>query len=535
MARVGRQSKKRNDGTGRDNFPAKVIQRLRQRVNDRCSAPDCRVPTSAPGDGEMDVSCIGIASHIHAASPGGPRFLESLTRDQRISIENGIWLCADCSIKIDRKPEEFTAEVLRGWKRQAEQRSTAEHGKRLPAAEDAIAQASMILGAAPDRFLASAMANTAKATALALERLDDRFTIDTAFVNGVSHYTLNVKKEVRQVPFSVEVPVESAQPWIDGLQNLKDHAREVRLPMKGASFVGSALLGKLMTGVDGSGHLVVAPRGRRASVHIAITPGTPDAWQFDEIRGAIFVGKKTARFEGTACNDIFQLELTLPKTDEPKSTCSVTFGTDFQAWEGRPVAALPFAERLMRFAGALMAEVPLGLEIDIEGKRIPAFGVPRFPQGLEGFGQLTGFLHYADLAAQLSEWLNFPLAFRAGSISRSDFERLAQAVAWINGEEFAAGDLRDNPIAKMSRDVAEALCKQDWGIARLALPLTPVNVYGSEVQLPNLIVYLEDVRAKIVPGEDKSEEVEVVFERGADFKLVRGLHRTLPQGLDQRD
>jgi hypothetical protein len=534
VVRVGSQNKKRGDGTGRDNFPVKVIQRLRQRVNDRCSAPDCRVPTSAPGDGEMDVSCIGIASHIHAASRGGPRFLESLTREQRISIQNGIWLCSGCSVKVDRKPEEFTADLLRAWKRQAEQRSAAEHGKRLPEPEDAFAQASMILSAAPDRFLRSAMANTAKATALALERLDDRFTIDAAFANGVSQYTLNVKEEVREVPFSVEVPADSAQPWIDGLQSLQDHAREARLPMKDASFAGSALLGKLMTGMDGGGHLVIAPHGRRASVHITTIPDTPDAWTFDEIRGAIFVGQKTARFEGTACNDILQLQLTLPNTYEPQSSCSVTFGTDFQAWEGRPVTGLPFAERLLRFAEQLMVEAPLKLEIDIDGKRIPAIGRPRFPHGQEAFGQLTGFLHYANLAANLSKWLSIPLAFRAGPISRTAFEHLAQVVVWIRGEQFEAADLREDPLAKMNRDAAEALCKQEWGVARLELPSIPVNVYGSEVQLPNLIVHLEDVRARIVQGEDTSGYVEVVFERGAEFKLVRGLHRVPSQELDQQ-
>lgn len=32
----------------RDNFPKKVIEKLRARVAHRCSNPSCRVPTSGP-------------------------------------------------------------------------------------------------------------------------------------------------------------------------------------------------------------------------------------------------------------------------------------------------------------------------------------------------------------------------------------------------------------------------------------------------------------------------------------------------------
>ncbi len=376
----------------------------------------------------------------------------------------------------------------------------------------------MILGAAPDHFVLSAMSNTAKATALALGRLDDRFTVDAGFANGVSRYTLSVKEDIQEIPFSIEVPADSEKPWIEGLQSLQDHAREVSLPMKGASFAGSALLSKLMAGMGGN--LVLAPHGRRASVHLTMRPGTPDSWQFDDIRGKIFVGQKTAQFEGTACNEMLTLQLTLPSTHETSSSCSVNLGISFHTWEGRPVTALPFAERLLRLAEELMHEAPLKLEIDISGKRISSIGPSRFPDGRESFGQLAGCLLYADLAAKLSLWLNLPIAFRACSISRSDFARLAQAVAWADREVFVAGDLSDDPVARMDQETAEAMGKQDWTKARLEFPTAPVSVYGTEVQLPNLIVDLEDVRLKVVPGVRALGDVEVAFERGVKFRLV---------------
>ena len=59
---------------------------------------------------------IGVAAHICAASPGGPRFDPSQTEEDRKSIANAIWLCHSCSDLVDKDPEAYGADVLRGWK-----------------------------------------------------------------------------------------------------------------------------------------------------------------------------------------------------------------------------------------------------------------------------------------------------------------------------------------------------------------------------------------------------------------------------------
>ena len=104
----------------RDNFTKGDIERLRLRVAHRCSNPDCRVPTVAPGSLSDAVTSIGVAAHVHAASPGGPRYVLEMSRQTRSSIDNAIWLCSGCSIKIDRDVVEYSAETLREWKASAE-------------------------------------------------------------------------------------------------------------------------------------------------------------------------------------------------------------------------------------------------------------------------------------------------------------------------------------------------------------------------------------------------------------------------------
>ena len=81
----------------RDEFPKPVADTLTKRVGNRCSNPDCRKRTSGPHTEDDKALNVGVAAHITAASPGGPRFDSSLTSDERKGIGNGIWLCQSCT------------------------------------------------------------------------------------------------------------------------------------------------------------------------------------------------------------------------------------------------------------------------------------------------------------------------------------------------------------------------------------------------------------------------------------------------------
>jgi hypothetical protein len=104
-------------GSNRDNFSSKTIKALGLRANHRCSFPGCGSSTSGPSnESPMAHVNIGVAAHIHGAAPGSRRYLPSMTPEQRSHIENGIWLCANHSIEIDRDEMRYTADVLRKMK-----------------------------------------------------------------------------------------------------------------------------------------------------------------------------------------------------------------------------------------------------------------------------------------------------------------------------------------------------------------------------------------------------------------------------------
>lgn len=106
----------------RDEFPEPVKKILEQRVNSICSNPNCKRGTKGPRtDGKVVNN--GVAAHICAAAPNGPRYDKNMTSEQRMSQENGIWLCQSCSTIIDRDKDLYTVDLLRSWKSEAEERA----------------------------------------------------------------------------------------------------------------------------------------------------------------------------------------------------------------------------------------------------------------------------------------------------------------------------------------------------------------------------------------------------------------------------
>ena len=111
------------DNSDRDNFLAKTRVKLALRANYRCSFPTCGIATSGPNDESPSKSIsIGMAAHIHAAASNGPRYLVSMTPEERRDITNGIWMCRNHGTLIDEDTSRYTAEDIREMKRAHEKK-----------------------------------------------------------------------------------------------------------------------------------------------------------------------------------------------------------------------------------------------------------------------------------------------------------------------------------------------------------------------------------------------------------------------------
>jgi hypothetical protein len=112
-----------------DDFSTLVKKALADRVGHRCSKPDCRALTTGPQDDPGKSVNLGVAAHITAASPGGPRYDPDLLPEERSASSNGIWLCQNCAKLVDNDVLRFPENVLRQWKTEAESDTKSRLGK----------------------------------------------------------------------------------------------------------------------------------------------------------------------------------------------------------------------------------------------------------------------------------------------------------------------------------------------------------------------------------------------------------------------
>ena len=131
--------------SGRDEFGQGVKSIIARRAGFRCSKPDCRALTVGPSERHSDaISNVGVASHITAASAGGPRFDPRISSEERRSTFNGIWLCQTHAKAIDDDPAKYSVEVLRAWKHVAEDDAQAMLGRPVsPQAIDVSVQVTL--------------------------------------------------------------------------------------------------------------------------------------------------------------------------------------------------------------------------------------------------------------------------------------------------------------------------------------------------------------------------------------------------------
>lgn len=95
----------------RDDFTKKTKEILAKRAGNLCSICSC-ITTGSSLESVTSTTSIGVAAHITAASPGGPRYDASLSSEERSNITNGIWLCQNHATLIDRDISKWSKDEL---------------------------------------------------------------------------------------------------------------------------------------------------------------------------------------------------------------------------------------------------------------------------------------------------------------------------------------------------------------------------------------------------------------------------------------
>lgn len=109
----------------RDDFTEATKRKAASRAGYRCSFPGCLNSTVGASMEKYDgVSVTGVGAHICAAAPGGKRYDDKMTAEERRSIDNCIWMCQTHARLIDTDEITYTVEKLKQWKSDAEVKSS---------------------------------------------------------------------------------------------------------------------------------------------------------------------------------------------------------------------------------------------------------------------------------------------------------------------------------------------------------------------------------------------------------------------------
>jgi len=391
--------------SNRDNFTLGVIRKIRERVGLRCSNPDCRVSTAA-ASGDEDVNNIGIAAHIYAASKGGPRYDGSMSRDDRRSMKNAIWLCSNCSIKIDRDTDKYTDKVLHEWKAESEKLTLEEQGQKLPAKDDAINTLMASFTGVSTSRLSQSISNVHEANRMYLEDLDSRFSIKSQYIDGCSLIQLHAKENV---PFTMSIKPEKREDFLNKHKNLVEHGRELVVSNSSFEAKGSKLI-EYITNYHEDGNLTISPKKLPAIQRIWLVDKESHAHIYlEDIHGHLALGTKSFEFKGTALNNmlsynhIFNIDSSTAKSD---------LNFDFTDWEGKSINNIKYFSKLFIFFEGIFKRYQIFSSLEIDGGE-GLNGTFEDLSNIESFQHIYSHLQYIKYSREISNYLGIDVKYTA--------------------------------------------------------------------------------------------------------------------------
>lgn len=235
----------------RDNFSPKTLQRLRDGAGNVCSFPGCAVHThgaTASGDGVVN---LGVACHIKAAAPGGPRFDENQKVEERKHYDNGIWMCQTHSRLIDADESNYSPEELLAWKREAEIRangqlnhkSFTEKEVKVAVDEGSIALLQRFTNMSTDPVNAP-VAELLRGHELSLANLDPRFTVEVNKTGDRFEYFIQPVEEEVSLQLIIE-GTDKIEGYLAAEKAFLEEGRELVIPSDHVRLEGSRLIEEL--------------------------------------------------------------------------------------------------------------------------------------------------------------------------------------------------------------------------------------------------------------------------------------------------
>lgn len=390
----------------RDNFLATTTQKLRDSAGNVCSFPGCYVHThGAKSNGDGTVG-IGVACHIKAAAPGGPRYDELQTPEERKHFDNGIWMCQTHSRLIDADESPFSVTTLLQWKRDAEARSNSLLNQKSFTEKEVKAAAHKGSADLLYRFINRAddplqtpVAEIMKGYESNLADLDPRFTVELNKTgNSYTHVIRAVEEDV-VVNLIIE-DLDKIGGYLEAEKAFLEEGREMTIPGAHFKIVGSKLFDAIHQSIQGVEQAVLTMSAPKEEARTTLYVRTPEGHEtvLDTFPCYYYSGSVRTVFEGSAFDDFFKLRAYCSH-DGSNSNFNLSF--NLEPWIGKNILELPRFHKLIKVArqldtGRLVVEIEIG-----QGE---ASFNSRTSADAENFHiQVQFLINYIDLARRVAE------------------------------------------------------------------------------------------------------------------------------------
>lgn len=502
----------------RDDFTNKVKDELAKRVAYRCCMPGCDIVTLGPklGGGYTN---DGTAAHITAASPKGPRYDKSLSKEQRSSIDNGIWMCANHGRQIDSNKNKYSVSELREWKELAEETASSRLLKKQPTEEDAtelLKQASKGLGSI---FIPHAVRKTAEATHLALRELDPRLNIVASYIDGKTSYSINVIDG--PVPLKMRVTTPVGIDFDAGMRRLMDDGeplvlKDVKIEMKGSEAISAIMSEDLI------GELILGPISKNAEIKIYLENKEKKRQiKLPTIKASLNIGAKKARVIGKLFDGAVNFSIDY-FADVSSQSCQVTFGLCPDFWVGQDIRYLKDFHDVHEFFEKCAVGWSLYIQLMVDGRKYGKFGTSNVSD-MTSVQEAFVLLDYLRYSMMILEEINAVVLFRNNfSVDQDQVMYLIDVAKMLSSRNRSAKGFRVN-IKLDEKDNPNFDFHKFIDLPKIWYHNYPdkVNVLGVLVEVPDVEFEINDVKVRILKRDSDGVEASVEGTELSKFSISK--------------
>ncbi|WP_249921326.1 hypothetical protein [Pseudomonas lundensis] len=436
----------------RHDFLQSTMQRLRDRAGNVCSFPGCHVHTHGSAfTGDKAVG-VGVACHIKAAAPGGPRYDAKQTKDERRHLDNGIWMCQTHSKLVDADDSAYSVKILRDWRQTAEARSNSlinqksftENEVKAAIEEGTVSTLQRWVNRSNDPF-DTPVAEVMKGYETGLERLDPRFNVQVDVVGGKCHHIISAAQDNVSLRLILQ-DLDQLEDFWEAEKALFEEGRELQIPGAHFKIEGSKLFDAIHQRTNQSEQGVVTMGSPTRALTANLYVRTPEGHEraIDTFTCYYTSGSIRTVFNGTALGGFFGIKASCAH-DGQDTKFDLTFNVD--AWRNRNILDLPSFPRLVRAAQCL-GKGRLVVEIEV-GNNVASFDTKSSPINEEYHAQLRWLIEYLDFARKVAEQCSEPVILKTFDFDIEVYSALrkyarllsgsvatTRKVGWLCGGEF---------------------------------------------------------------------------------------------------